>query len=309
MQGKKVCFRYAEGPHSVFYAPVYVAVSLGFCSQEELDVEVYAPKPNEDRMAMVARGEVDATQSAPSAGLLSLDKGEANVPLHFAQINRRDGFFIVQRPKRKSFQWKDLEGAELLPAAFAPQPWLSLQYALRKQGVDVSKIRLIKLPSLNAQEDAFRKGQGDFVHLQQPYTERLIAQGVGVLAAAVGPVIGNVAFSSLAAERERLLHQDPAIASFCRAFYRAQRWIQKAPPHEVARAVQPYFQDTDLQILSKSVKRYQDMQTWASSPLISESDYEVIQDIFFTGGAIKKRYSYEQVVDTAIAKKVMAEVK
>lgn len=302
-RGTKVRFRYAEAMRSVFYTPVYAAISRGFCAQEGLEVELYTCAPGEHSASLVAQGRADAAQSSPSSGLVAADRGESAFPLHFAQINRRDGFFIVERPGRDSFQWKDLEGAELLPASFAAQPWLSLQYCLRKQGVDPSKIHLTRYASLQEAEETFRQGRGDFVHLSQPYAERLIVEGAGRLAAAIGPVIGDVAFSSLTGARERVLRQDPVLLSFARA----QRWVQSAAPQELAEALQPLFPDTDKEILARSAKRYKDQETWAVEPLLSEEGFHVIQEIFYTGGAIKKRHPYGEIVDTAIARRVMEE--
>jgi NitT/TauT family transport system substrate-binding protein len=304
---KKIRFRYAESLHSVFYTPVYVAINLGFCAQEGLEVEVYTCKPGESSRNLVEKGLFDAAQSGPSLSLIAADKGESNFSLHFAQINRRDGFFIIQRPERERFQWKDLEGAELLPAAFSVQPWLTLQYCLKKQGVDPNKIRQIRYTQLQEAEQAFCQGQGDFIHLPQPYAERLIITGVGRLAVAVGPEIGNVAFSSLTGSQERVLRQDPLLVSFTRAFARGQKWVQTATSEEMAEAVQPFFPDTSKEILARATQRYRDQQTWATVPLVSKEDFQRIQEIFYAGGAIKQRFPYEKIVDTAIAKRVMEE--
>jgi NitT/TauT family transport system substrate-binding protein len=292
---------------SVFYTPVYTAISRGFCAEEGLEVEVYTCAPGEHSASLVAQGRADAAQSSPSSSLVAADRGESAFPLHFAQINRRDGFFLVARPDNENFQWKDLEGAELLPASFAAQPWLSLQYCLRKQGVDPGKISLTRYASLREAEQAFRQGRGDFVHLPQPYAERLIVEGVGRLSAAIGPVIGNVAFSSLTGARDRVLRQDPVLVSFTRAFARAQRWVQTASPEELAETVQSFFPDTDQELLARSIKRYRDQETWAIEPLLSEEGFHVIQEIFYAGGAIKERHPYAKIVDTSIARRVMAE--
>ncbi|MFQ5882294.1 MAG: ABC transporter substrate-binding protein [Candidatus Methylomirabilales bacterium] len=306
-RGTKVAFRYAEALHSIFYTPVYAAITRGFCGREGLEVELYTCPPGVNSADLVAEGQADVAQSSPSAGLVAADKGQSAFPLHFAQINRRDGFFIVEQPERQGFQWKGLEEAELLPAVFAAQPWLSLQYCLRKQGVDPDKIRLTRYADLHQAEQAFRQGQGEFVHLPQPYAERLISEGAGRLAAAIGPIVGNVAFSSLTATRDRVLRQDPLLVSFTRAFARAQKWVQTAAPEELAEAVQPFFPETDREILTRAGTRYRDQGTWATQPLLSEEDFHVIQEIFYTGAAIQERHRYEEIVETAIARQVMEE--
>jgi NitT/TauT family transport system substrate-binding protein len=292
---------------SVFYTPVYAAVSRGFCAEEGLEVEVYTCAPGEKSTDLAAQGRADAVQSSPSGGLVSADRGETDFPLHFAQINRRDGFFLVARPERTQIQWMDLEGAELLPASFAAQPWLSLQYCLRRKGVDPGTIRLARYPGLLEAEEAFRQGRGDFVHLPQPYAERLLLQGAGRLAAAIGPEIGPVAFSSLAAHRDRVRGRDPILVRFARGFARAQQWVQHATPEDLAEALHPFFRDTDRTLLARAALRYRDQETWAIQPLISAQEFDVIREIFYAGGAIKARHAYEAIVDTEIARLVTAE--
>jgi NitT/TauT family transport system substrate-binding protein len=134
-----------------------------------------------------------------------------------------------------------------------------------------------------------------------------MAEGVGQLAVAIGPAVGNVAFSSLTGARERVLRQDPMLVSFTKAFAKAQKWVQQAAPQELAEAVQPFFPDMDREILARSIQRYRGQETWATTPLLSREDFEVIQEIFYTEGAIKQRYPYEKIVDTAIAQWVIGE--
>ena len=52
-----------------------------------------------------------------------------------------------------------------------------------------------------AMEQAFRSGQGDYVHLQGPSAQQLASEGVGHVVAWPGKSIGPVAFSSLAASQ------------------------------------------------------------------------------------------------------------
>ena len=40
--------------------------------------------------------------------------GVEPLPVHFAQINQRDGFFLVGREPEPAFAWKNLEGRTLL---------------------------------------------------------------------------------------------------------------------------------------------------------------------------------------------------
>ena len=105
---------------SAFYSPVIVAARL-FLDPENLESELVfrdeeqsKPPPTGDTLVV--------EQMAPSASMLQLAKGNTSVPIHIASINTRDGFYLVAREPRDSFDLKDLEGSTFVPASFAVQP-------------------------------------------------------------------------------------------------------------------------------------------------------------------------------------------
>src|SRR5690349_14083026 len=99
--------------HSAFYSPVISTIAGGFLKDEGLNA-TYDVLPAGGRSHLLIRdGAVDIMQSAVSSNWRLIDAGEEPRPIHFAQINRRDGFFLAARHSRE-FAWKDLEGATLL---------------------------------------------------------------------------------------------------------------------------------------------------------------------------------------------------
>src|SRR5207244_9328495 len=116
---------------------------------------------------LIRDGSVDVMQSAVSSNWKPMERGEAPLPVHFAQINQRDGFFLVGRREEPDFEWKHLEGKTLL-ADHGLQPIVMLRYAAHHKGVDWGKIRVIDAGTPEEMEAAFRAGEGDYVHLQAP---------------------------------------------------------------------------------------------------------------------------------------------
>src|SRR5919109_622625 len=131
--------RIAVYRHSIFYSPLLSTIAAGFLKEEGLE-PAYFPKPKERNLyEMFWNGEIDIMQAAVSTSWDPLSKGIRNIPVHFAQINQRDGFFITGRPIAKPFEWKQLEGARLL-ADHAQQPLAMLKYGLHLQRVDWSRV-------------------------------------------------------------------------------------------------------------------------------------------------------------------------
>src|SRR5262245_8039340 len=279
--------------HSVFYSPLIVTIAGGFLKEEGLEATYFQKPAKRNQYEMFRQGEVDIMQAAVSTSWDPLSKGIRDIPVHFAQINQRDGFFITARPGNSAFNWKQLEGAELV-ADHAQQPVAMLKYGLHLKGVDASRIRMIDAGGPDAMEKAFRQGQGEFVHLQGPTPQQLEIDGIGRIVAAVGDVIPPVAFSSLMAMREFLATQKAQ--AFVRAYMRALRFVMQSPAREIAESEASFFPAFSIDALTAAISRYQQLGTWRSDPRITREQYEMAMDIFLFSGSFKQRYAYEDVV-------------
>src|SRR6516164_4739420 len=100
--------------HSVFYSPLIATIAGGFLRDEGLDAAYFHKPPDRNLYDMFRDGEIDIMQAAVSTSWDPLSKGIRGIPVHFAQINQRDGFFLTARPGGSAFDWKQLEGADLL---------------------------------------------------------------------------------------------------------------------------------------------------------------------------------------------------
>jgi NitT/TauT family transport system substrate-binding protein len=283
--------------HSVFYTPLIATVAGGFLRDEGIEA-TYSPKaPQRNLYEMFRAREIDIMQAAVSTSWDPLSKGIRDIPVHFAQINQRDGFFITARADSEFFEWKDLEGARLI-ADHAQQPFAMLKYALHLKGVDLNHIQLVNAGGPDAMEKAFRDGKGDFVHLQGPVPQQLEIDGVGKIVAALGEVIPPVAFSSLMTTRE-FLPTDKARA-FMNAYTRSLRFVIQSPASEVAEVEAAFFPGVSVEAVTAAISRYQQLGTWRSDPRITREQYEVAMDIFIFAGVFKERYAYEDVVVSTI---------
>jgi NitT/TauT family transport system substrate-binding protein len=171
--------------HSAFYSPLIATVAGGFLEREGFSASYRPMAPAERAQDLLAREEADVIQSAVSSSWLLLERGEKPAGVHFAQINQRDGFFLVGRQRSPAFHWKRLEGRTLL-ADHAAQPLAMLRYAVHRQGTDWSRIRVVDAGTPEQIADAFRRGEGDFAHLQGPAAQQLEEEGCGCVVASVG---------------------------------------------------------------------------------------------------------------------------
>ena len=209
---------------SAFYSPLIATFAGGFLQQEGLTPKHSVSAPGKSAIAGLVDGSVHVCQSAPSQGFMSLEQGKKPPALHFAQINEKDGFFLAGRSADKAFTWDKLKGKRVI-VDHGGQPMAMFKYACFKKGVDVKDLKLIDVGSTENMIAAFRKGDGDYVHLQGPGPQQLEHDRVGHVVAALADASGICAFSSLAATREWL---DTDMAKrFTRAYRKARAWLHR----------------------------------------------------------------------------------
>jgi NitT/TauT family transport system substrate-binding protein len=277
---------------SAFYSPLISVMSGGFLKQEGLEANWTVSPPGVSAVKALEEGRADVIQSAPSQGFTSLAKGEAPTAIHFAQINEMDGFFITGRTPDPHFDWKRLEGSEVILFA-GGQPLAMFQYACHKAGIDFAKLKVVSLGSAEAMDKAFRDGKGQYVQQQGPFPQQLEADGIGHIVATCGPKIGPVAFSSLAAKREWL--QTDVAKAFTRAYRKTREYMVATPAIEIAKAEKSYFPSIDLEVLANCIASYQKLGCWTPHVEITKPSFEVALDVFAHFGTLKQRYAYGQV--------------
>jgi NitT/TauT family transport system substrate-binding protein len=289
---------------SIFYAPQFVALYGRHFAAEGLEVEVVTAGAG----ATTTGALIDEQAEIALGGIMrSLDVADRGGPLlvHFAEVNSRNGFFLLSREPRPDFRWTDLVGRTVVDFAEAPTPWQCLLTVLRKHGVDPGAVRIERTLPLPDAIAAFRRGHGDFLQTGQPFTEQLIAEGTAHLAMSMGEATGPVPFSSYMTTVAFLRDGRDVLIRFTRALSSAQRWMAHAEAKEIAATIAPAFSDVAPDIRQRAVARYLAQATWARDPIIRRPGYEYLQRILLDGGFIKRSHRYEDLIDIGVAEQVV----
>ena len=277
---------------SAFYSPLIATMTGNFLSEEGFEYEWSVAEPAVSALAALADGTAQVVQSTISQGFSSLEKGDAPAARHFALINNMDGFFITGRDEDETFDWSSLEGAEVL-VHHGGQPMTMFKYACHKAGVDISKIKIIDAGNAKEMDAAFREGQGTYIHQQGPAPQQLEADGVGHVVAALGPMVGACAFSSVAAMPDWLASDDGK--AFCRAYARTRQYMASTPAADIASSQKPLFPGITEAVLTECIQAYQEMGCWPAGMAISDEGYNAMLDIFTFDQKITKRHAYEAI--------------
>ena len=291
--------RVMETFRSLFYTPIYVSISGGFWQTAGLDIS-FSTTPSEypHPLGAINHGAADIVQSGIMRSIIAADWGAETVPIHFAKINSRDGFFVLSRHQSANFQWEDLRGSKLIPVGFSPMPWASLQSVLKKHEIQADEIQLLHGLSLTDAISAFAEGQANYIHLPEPYAGQLIQQGIGHLIISLGTENGHIAYSSFATSNNFLEEQSDILDKFMAGYSKALEWLSNADPNEISRSVTPFFDKIPSPQIADAIARYKNQGTWSATPDLNEPEYQGLQDILIDAGLVIERQAYERVVTT-----------
>lgn len=104
----------AEVTHSIFYAPQYLAHSLGYFEEEGLDVEIILTAGADAVAAAVMSGDVQIGFCGSEQTIYTYNQGAKDYLISFAALTKKDGSFIVSRKKIENFKVEDLKGKHLI---------------------------------------------------------------------------------------------------------------------------------------------------------------------------------------------------
>jgi len=298
--------RLAEVTHSIFYTPLYVAIEKGFFKEQGLDVELINANGGDKTMTALVSGSADVILVGTETTIYVYSQNPKDPAINFAQLTQTDGSFLVSRKPIDFFQWNMLKGKTLLGQRKGGMPEMVSEYVQVKNGikpkVDNTIIQNIDFANLGT---AFVSGTGDFVQLFEPVASKIEAEGKGYVVASFGKDSGKLPYTVFIT-RQSMINQSPdKVQKFTDAIYKAQQWVDKHTIEEIADAIQPQFKDFDRKLMLTVLDRYRSQGSWATDPMIDETEYHNLEKVMENSGELKTKSPYEKIVNTDFARKAM----
>ena len=103
-----------EVAHSIFYAPMYVAIENGYFADEGIDLTLVTGFGADKTMTALLTGEADIGFMGPETTVYTYNEGANDKIVNFAQLTQRAGNFLVAREEMPDFRWEDLKGRKVL---------------------------------------------------------------------------------------------------------------------------------------------------------------------------------------------------
>lgn len=287
----------AEVTHSVFYAPQYVALSLGYFEEEGLDVELVLTSGADAVMSAVLSGDVDIGFSGTEATIYVYNGGEKDYIMTFAGLTQKDGSFLVSRNKIDNFTLDDLKGKYVIGGRVGGMPEMTFEWALKSNNIDPQKDLTIDTSvAFPAMEGAFIGGTGDFVTLFEPNATSVEKAGLGYIVAYVGDLGGNVPYTAYNARKSYIENNPKIIKGFSNAINKALKYVQDNTSEDIAKLILDQFPNTSLEDMITIVDRYKTAEAWKKNIAINEEEWKHIQEIVISAGELDQMVDYDRLI-------------
>ena len=292
----------SEVTHSIFYAPLYSAIHNGYFEDAGIEVELINAGGADKVMTALLTGGADIGFAGPEAVIYVAAQGKENYPRVFAQLTACDGSFLVGRQPVEDFDWQSLKGATILPGRKGGIPYMTLEYCLNQNGMEVGKdVFFDESISFNAMTGAFVSGTGDYVTVFEPGATDLELQGKGYILASIGEEGGRVPYTTFFANGQFLETNAGLVQRFCDAIYKGQQFVLHNDAQTVAQAIAPAFADTDIAVITSVVQRYKDIGAFSENGIMLKEDFDRLCAILKNAGELTANVNFEDIVDNSFA--------
>lgn len=293
-----------EVAHSIFYAPMYVAIEEGYFQEEGIDLELVTGFGADKTMTAVLSDSADIGFMGSEASIYTYNEGATDHVVNFAQLTQRAGNFLVARQKMPDFTWEDLKGTDVLGGRKGGMPQMVFEYILKQNGIDPAKdVAIDQSIDFGSTAAAFAEGQADFTVEFEPGATSLEQEGKGYVVASLGTDSGYVPYTAFSAKQSYLDENPDVIQGFTNALQKGMDFVQAHTPEEIAAVIEPQFKETDLDTITTIVSRYYEQDTWKDNLIFQEESFDLLQDILDEAGELTKRAPYADLVTTEFAEK------
>lgn len=297
--GRKVVLN--EVAHSIFYAPMYVAIEEGYFAEEGIELTLVTGFGADKTMTAVLTDEADIGFMGSESTVYTYAGGTEDYVVNFAQLTQRAGNFLVSREPIEDFSWDMLKGKDVLGGRAGGMPQMVFEYILDKNGIDPAQVNIDQSIDFGSTAAAFSGGNADFTVEFEPHATALEQKGDGYVVASLGEDSGYVPYTSFSAKKSYLEKNKDTVQAFTNALQKGMDYVRSHTPEEIAKVIAPQFPETDMETLTTIVARYYDQDTWKENLVFEKEAFDLLQNILDDAGVLKERVPYEELVTVEFA--------
>ena len=260
-----------EVAHSIFYAPQYAAIELGYFKDENINLNLVTGFGADKVMTALVSGEADIGFMGSESSIYVYQEGSTDYAVNFAQLTQRAGNFLVSRNEENGFKWDDLKGKTVLGGRAGGMPEMLFEYILKKNNIS-------PIDDLNILQNV------DFGSTAAAFTSK-------------------ISYTAYCANKSYIKKHPDIIQGFTNAIQKGLDYVNSHTSKEIAEVIAPQFPETDLATITTIVDRYKSQDTWKGDTIFEQKSFELLKDILKQAGELGKDVPYEQLVTTEYSRK------
>ena len=288
--------RLAEVTHSVFYAPMYVAIENGYFESEGIEIDLILTPGADKVSAAVLSDTVDVGFAGTESSIYVYAGGESDYLVTFAGLTKRDGQFILARDCSSKFELSDLYGKEILVGRAGGMPAVNFLNAMKNAGMDVNKINVNYSIDFASLSGSFIGGVGDYVNLFEPTATTVVNVSDACIVDSIGRLSGEVPYTAFYARKSYLEENEELLLGFTRAIAKGLEFVLNNDSKTTASVILPVFPDSALNDIITIIDNYKEYDSWLTTPYISEESFNNLQDMLIDNNLIEDYVPYSDLI-------------
>ena len=302
-----------EVTHSIFYAPLYVAMNQGYFEDEGLSVSLTNGGGSDTSMSALLTGSADIILAGPETVVYTQQEGVADKPVVFGQLTTCDGSFIVSKENDQDFSLSNLVGETIIGGRQGGLPAMTLQYIIENNGYTIgtgeNEINLRTDVAFNLTASVW---EGDssvkYCTLFEPTATNIEKEGKGYVVASLGEISGSIPYTCFATKESYLEEHSDVAEKFLKAVSRGYDFIVSNDSEIVAEALLPSFEGNTVEELQVAVEQYISISAWSSDMILTEESFNNLMNVMLNAGVITETSNWEDVVNNSLATKINSEL-
>lgn len=294
-----------EVTHSVFYAPLYVAIENDYFKDEGLQINLTNGGGADKSMTAVLSGSAHIGLMGPETVIYVYNQNKQDYAKVFGQLTQRDGSFLVSRNEEPNFKWEDLRGKEILAGRLGGVPAMTFEYILNQLDMQNNVDFTLNFDvQFNLMTGAFLNGTADYCTVFEPTASEYEKQGKWHIVASVGEAGGDIPYTSFIALDSFINNNENTIKSFFKALKKAHEYMNSHTEYEIAEAIVKQFPSTTIQSIEDSLKNYKKINAWSTNLQATESSFDRLQEIMINAGELTTKVPFNKIVNNTLAKQI-----
>lgn len=298
--------RINEVTHSVFYAPLYVAINNGYFKDAGIEVELTNGGGSDASMTALLSGQADIALMGPETVVYVASQGSSSYPKVFGQLTKRDGSFLISKTPYSNFDWKtDMQNKTVIAGRKGGLPAMTFEWVCNSNTLyNNINITLDTSTAFNMMVPVFEATGAEFCTMFEPTASEFVNAGKGYNLGSVGTYSGEIPYTCFMAKPDYLKDNSKMIENFLKAINKAYNFIKNNPSSEVAKSLKPSFDSTSLESLALAVESYLAVDAWKDNPAMTEDSYIRLLQVMSNAGQITNNVAFSSVVDNTYANKI-----